>query len=401
MSSKILNKGPLSGVKVLDFSTLLPGPYATMLLADMGAKVLRVESPTRVDLLREMAPKFDERSYAHLTVNRNKDSLALDLKHPKAKSLVESLLTKYDIIIEQFRPGVMAKFGLDYESLKLVNPKLIYCSITGFGQTGPLKDRAGHDINYLALSGLASYSGREETGPVLSGTQAADIAGGSHHAVMAILAAVIERQSSGEGQYLDISMSDAALSLNTMYGASALGEGKDPVCGGELLNGGIFYDYYRTKDNRYFSVGGLEAKFAAGFFAAIERPEWAARANAEPGEQGNLRDDIARLITEKAFDEWRDIFAHIDVCVEPVLTITEASQHAHFNARKMIATAAISSEKNIQQIASPLKFSRYLDRQSIRVGAKLGEHSRKVLLEMGLSDGEIDELIQVKAIGES
>ena len=213
---------PLKGLKVLDFSTLLPGPYATQLLADMGAEVLRVESPTRPDLLKVMPPYVGKGkakvSAAHATINRNKKSIAIDLKHESAKAIVERLLSEYDIVVEQFRPGVMARLGLDYDALKQKQGKLIYCSITGYGQSGPYRDRAGHDINYLALSGLASYAGRRDTGPILSSTQIADIAGGSHHAVMAILAAVIERQVSGEGQYLDISMSDAALALSTMYG---------------------------------------------------------------------------------------------------------------------------------------------------------------------------------------
>lgn len=199
---------PLAGLKILDFTTLLPGPYATQLLADMGAEVLRVESPTRPDLVKLMPPFVGDKSCrvsaAHATLNRNKQSISIDLKHEDAKEIIHKLVREYDVVIEQFRPGVMQRLGLDYNSLKKIQQKLIYCSITGYGQTGPLKDRAGHDINYLALSGLASFSGRKETGPVLSGTQIADIAGGSHHAVMAIMAAHIQRMTTNEGQYLDI-----------------------------------------------------------------------------------------------------------------------------------------------------------------------------------------------------
>ncbi|KZZ35035.1 CaiB/BaiF CoA-transferase family protein, partial [Oleiphilus sp. HI0117] len=253
---------PLKGIKILDFTTLLPGPYATQLLADMGAEVVRVESPTRPDLLKLLPPMVGKVSASHASVNRNKKTIAVDLKHESAKEIVHKLVSEFDIVIEQFRPGVMARLGLDYEALVKFQSKLIYCSITGYGQTGPLKDRAGHDINYLALSGLASFSGRKETGPTLSATQVADIAGGSHHAVMAILAAVIERASTGKGQHLDISMSDAALALNTMFGANALVSGKDPACGEEMLNGGLFYDYYQTADGKYISVGSLEPNFA-------------------------------------------------------------------------------------------------------------------------------------------
>ena len=202
---------PLKGIKILDFSTLLPGPYATQLLADMGAEVLRIESPTRPDLVKFMPPMLGKGkgkvSAVHACLNRNKQCMAIDLKSAEAEEIVHKLVKEYDIVIEQFRPGVMKRLGLDYESLKKAQPKLIYCSITGYGQTGPLKNKAGHDINYLALSGLASYSGRKETGPVLSGTQIADIAGGSHHAVMAIQAAIIQRSVNETGQYLDVSMS--------------------------------------------------------------------------------------------------------------------------------------------------------------------------------------------------
>jgi alpha-methylacyl-CoA racemase len=208
---------------VLDFSTLLPGPFASLLLADMGAEVLRIESPTRMDLLRVLPPHDRGVSASHAYLNRNKRSLALDLKQPEALEIVRQLVAEYDIVLEQFRPGVMERLGLGYEALKAINPKLIYVSITGYGQTGPYKDRAGHDINYLALSGVASYTGRQDSGPVPLGVQLADVGGGSLHAVVGLLAAVIARQHSGLGQYLDVSMTDCAFSLNAMAGAGLLG----------------------------------------------------------------------------------------------------------------------------------------------------------------------------------
>ena len=327
--------GPLSQIKVLDFSTLLPGPYATMLMADMGAQVTRIESPKRPDLLRITPPMHGEMSYAHLMINRNKRSVAMDLKHPQARGVISELVKSADVVVEQFRPGVMARLGLDYESLKKVNPRLIYCSITGYGQTGPMKDKAGHDINYLALSGIASYSGTQDTGPVLSGTQIADIAGGSHHAVMAILAAVIERYGSGKGQYLDISMSDAAFALNTMFGAASLATGEDTCLGDSILNGGSFYGYYLTADGRYLSVGALEPQFAEAFFSALGHPEWLALAALPPGKQIELIDMVAKVIVTKSLAHWLSVFAELDACVEGVLTINEAASHPHFIARNM------------------------------------------------------------------
>ena len=351
--------GPLCGLKILDFSTLLPGPYCTLLLADMGADVLRIESLGRPDLVRNMPPFIESGvSAAHAYLNRNKKSLALDLKKPEAVTIVKQLVNDYDIVIEQFRPGVMDRLGLGYKVLKTVNSRLIYCAVTGYGQTGPFRERAGHDINYLALSGLASYSGRDNTGPVLSGTQIADIAGGSHHAVMGVLAAVIERQRSGEGQFIDISMSDCAFALNTIFGAGSLISGSSPQAGEEMLNGGIFYDYYQTRDGRWLSVGSLEPKFAQGFFAAIGYPEWTERTMVRDAmAQKKLKKDIGAVIRARDFDEWKSMFNVMDVCVEPVLTVQEAAEHPHFQARGMVANVPATDAGSLQQIALPLKFS--------------------------------------------
>ncbi len=381
---------PLKGIKVLDFSTLLPGPYATQLLADMGAEVLRVESPTRPDLLRLMPPRVGKVSAAHASLNRNKKSIALDLKHEAAKAIIHRLVAEYDIVIEQFRPGVMQRLGLDYASLNRLQPKLIYCSVTGYGQTGSLKDRAGHDINYLALSGLASFSGRRDTGPVLSATQIADIAGGSHHAVMAILAAVIERSSSGKGQYLDISMSDAALALSTFFGANALASGKDPQCGEEMLNGGLFYDYYLTADAKYISVGCLEPDFAKSVLNTLGLSQWLGKIVDRSAEtQKALRQAIAQKIEKHDQAYWNALFSKLDACVEPVLSINEAAAHPHFLERGMITKALDEAGAEIPQINSALPFK---TPEIMRAGRALGADTEQVLKNLGYSDAELQAL---------
>ena len=387
---------PLAGLKVLDFTTLLPGPYATQLLADMGAEVLRIESPTRPDLVKFMPPFVgrgkDKVSAAHATLNRNKKSMTLDLKNDYAKEIVHKLLQEYDIVIEQFRPGVMKRLGLDFPTLQKIQPKLIYCSITGYGQTGPLKDRAGHDINYLALSGLASFSGRAETGPVLSGTQIADIAGGSHHAVMAIMAAVIERSSSGNGQYLDISMSDAALALSTLFGASALASGKDPQYGEEMLNGGLFYDYYETADQRHLSIGSLEPVFAAQLLALLELEDWKDRiADQSLATQQQLKAAISDKIKTQPLSYWQEKFAKVDACVEPVLTMNEAFNHPHFVERGMITEAIDESGTVIKQINSALPF-KDSNSQPYCIGKPLGADTTRIMQSLGYSDEEIEVL---------
>ena len=383
---------PLQGVRVLDFSTLLPGPYATQLLADMGADVLRVEAPNRPDLLKLMPPMAGKVSAAHATINRNKRSLALDLKKPEAKEIIERLLADYDVVVEQFRPGVMARLGLDYESLKAIKPSLIYCSITGYGQTGPYKDRAGHDINYLALSGLASYSGRKNTGPVLSATQVADIAGGSHHAVMSILAALYARSNSGEGAYLDVSMADAALTLNTMFGAGALASGRDPMLGAEMLNGGLFYDYYETSDEQYVSVGSLEPNFAMALLQALGLPDWLNKiADQRPETQSALRAAIATKFKAEDYAHWVKAFASLDACVEPVLSVNQAVEHPQFKAREMLLDAELESGEKVRQIASALPFER---RESVTAGVSLGAQTIEVLNNLGYSAEQIENLKQ-------
>ncbi|USD21205.1 CaiB/BaiF CoA transferase family protein [Microbulbifer variabilis] len=390
---------PLQGLRILDFTTLLPGPYATMLLADMGAEVLRIESPNRPDMLRGLPPMIDSEdpvSAAHATINRNKKSLALDLKSHEAKKIIEKLLSEYDIVIEQFRPGVMDKLGFGYEDLSDIRTDIIYCSITGYGQDGPLKMRAGHDINYLALSGLASYSGRQSSGPNLSGMQVADIAGGSHHAAMAILAAVYHRQQTGSGGYIDISMTDCAYALNAICGASALANGGDPKVEMELLNGGSYYDYYRTADDRYLSVGSLEPQFAEAFFQGIGHPDWMVRV-LESDQQESLKQDISEVIQQRKLSEWINIFSDLDACVEPVLNFSEATESKLFKERQMVVNAKTKSDSPLLQINTPFKFNGKKNIQH-QAGSKLGADSRSLLSSLGFNTEDIDRLIAQKVI---
>ncbi|MDP9031159.1 MAG: CoA transferase, partial [Pseudomonadota bacterium] len=330
--------GPLASLKVLDFSTLLPGPFASLLLADMGAEVLRIESPTRMDLLRVLPPHDQGVSASHAYLNRNKRSLALDLKQVEAVAIVRQLVADYDIVLEQFRPGVMERLGLGYEALKAINPKLIYVSITGYGQTGPYKDRAGHDINYLALAGIASYTGRQDSGPLPLGVQLADVGGGSLHAVIGLLAAVIARQHSGVGQYLDVSMTDCAFSLNAMAGAGYLACGVEPAWENQVLNGGSFYDYYRSREGRWLSVGSLEPAFMQQLCTALGRPELAAMGlSPKPEQQKALKLALQVEFEKRSFDELCELFAGIDACVEPVLNLSEAVEHPQLKARELVS----------------------------------------------------------------
>ncbi|WP_460135524.1 CaiB/BaiF CoA transferase family protein [Pseudomonas sp. S1_E04] len=389
--------GPLASLKVLDFSTLLPGPFASLMLADMGADVLRIESPTRMDLLRVLPPHDGGTSASHAYLNRNKRSLALDLKQVEALEIVRALVKDYDIVLEQFRPGVMERLGLGYEALKAINPRLIYVSITGYGQTGPYKDRAGHDINYLALAGVASYTGRQDSGPLPLGVQLADVGGGSLHAVVGLLAAVIARQQSGVGQYLDVSMTDCSFSLNAMAGAGYLACGVEPGWGNQVLNGGSFYDYYRSRDGRWMSVGSLEPAFMQRLCAAFGRPELAAL-GLNPARQQALKQALQVEFEKRSFEELCELFARVDACVEPVLNLSEAVEHPQLKARGLVTQVPRGDGSTQAQLACPLKFSEGLP-EPRHMGAAVGAHSDEVLAALGLSAQRIAELRRAKVVG--
>ncbi|WP_411388969.1 CaiB/BaiF CoA transferase family protein [Pseudomonas sp. MPB23] len=390
--------GPLASLKVLDFSTLLPGPFASLMLADMGAEVLRIESPTRMDLLRVLPPHDQGTSASHAYLNRNKRSLALDLKQPEALEIVHALVKDYDIVLEQFRPGVMERLGLGYEALKAINPRLIYVSITGYGQTGPYKDRAGHDINYLALAGVASYTGREYSGPLPLGVQLADVGGGSLHAVVGLLAAVIARQNSGVGQYLDVSMTDCTFSLNAMAGAGYLACGVEPERESHVLNGGSFYDYYRSRDGRWMSVGSLEPAFMQQLCAALGRPELAGQGlSPSPEAQKALKLALQVEFEKRSFEELCALFAGVDACVEPVLRLSEAVEHPQLKARELVSQVPRADGTTQAQIACPLKFSEGLP-EPRHIGAAVGAHSDEVLGELGFSPQQISELRRARVI---
>lgn len=388
--------GPLASLKVLDFSTLLPGPFASLMLADMGAEVLRIESPTRMDLLRVLPPQDRGTSASHAYLNRNKRSLALDLKRAQALEIVRELVKDYDIVLEQFRPGVMERLGLGYEALKAINPRLIYVSITGYGQTGPYKDRAGHDINYLALAGVASYTGRRDSGPLPLGVQLADVGGGSLHAVVGLLAAVIARQQSGVGQYLDVSMTDCSFSLNAMAGAGYLACGVEPERESHVLNGGSFYDYYRSRDGRWMAVGSLEPAFMQQLCEALGRPELAAQ-GLKPEQQPALKQALQVEFEKRSFQQLCELFAGVDACVEPVLTLSEAVAHPQLKARALVSQVPRGDGSSQAQIACPLKFSEGLPAPR-HIGVAVGAHSDEVLAELGLSPQRISELRSSKVI---
>ncbi|WP_057912216.1 CaiB/BaiF CoA transferase family protein [Peribacillus muralis] len=358
----------LNSLKVLDFSTLLPGPFATLMLADLGADVLKVERP-------ETGDSWGVDQY----LNRSKKSITLDLKQPESIESVKKLVQEYDIVVEQFRPGVMERLGLGYEALKRINPKVIYCSITGYGQTGPYKDRAGHDINYLSIAGLSGYSGTKKEGPAKNGTQIADLAGGSLHAVIGILSAVVYRAKTGFGQALDISMTDCSFAMNAISAPLHLQGGLELEPEELMLNGGSFYDFYKTKDGRYFSIGSLEPRFKRALCDAIGIPELYEMSMASDKASGvAFKQALQKAFLAKDFEQWQKIFADSDACAEPVLTFAEAADHPQLKQRGMIVEVPDDQGNLQKQIACPIKSSVFTPDYK-HTGRKPGQNNAEIL----------------------
>jgi alpha-methylacyl-CoA racemase len=386
--------GPLKGLKILDFTTLLPGPYATMTLADLGADVLTIVSSSRPDLTALWPPFIQgtDISAAAAMLGRGKRSMTLNLKDPRAAAIVKKLIVEYDILIEQFRPGVMRRLGLDYETLRRTNPALIYCSLTGYGQTGPMQNRAGHDINYLSRAGVMSYSGRKGVGPTLTGMQIADVASGSNNAIIGILASVIHRQKNNEGQHVDVSMTDGILAFNTFAAAAFFADGRQPGYETEVLNGGSFYDFYETKDGAYLSFGGLEPQFFSAFCDGIGRPDLIPGGVAPP-KISAAKEEVKAIIKTKTRDEWVALFSKVDACVEPVLSLSEALGDPQTLARNMIVETPIDGGKTVRQINHPIHFSA-TPPECGASGLPAGAATKETLRGLGYQEAEIEEFVK-------
>lgn len=387
--------GPLTGLRILDFTGLIPGPMATLYLADMGAEVVKIVSPSRPDAITLQPPFLPgSKISANLAyLGRNKRSLSLNLKDQRARAIVHKLIMHYDILIEQFRPGVMAQLGLDYETLRQVNPALIYCSVTSYGQTGPLAGKAGHDINYMARSGIMSYSGRKGEGPAPFGTFIADLASGTANSIIGILVAVISRNKNGQGQYIDISMTDGAVALNNVYAASCLVDGASPDFAGTMFNGGSLYDFYETRDGEYMSVGSLEPKFSAAFYKAMGRPDLISPDGLLPKNIGEIKKEIQTIFKTKTRDEWIEIFSTIDACVEPVLNVQEALNNEQMKQRGMIVDVGLPQGGSVSQPALPIKFSAFTPEYK-QAGVPAGSNTEEIMRELGYTEDQIAQMAQ-------
>lgn len=369
---------PLQSIRVLDLSRLLPGPFCTMLLADFGAEVIKIEAPELGDYARQYEPKIDENSVMYHSLNRNKKSVTLDLKTDEGKDQFLQMVGKADVVVESFRPGVMKRLGLDFPVLEKINPRLIYCAISGYGQTGPYAEMPGHDINYISFAGLLELMGEKDGKPIVPAVQVADLAGGAYPAVTGILLALLEREKSGKGQFIDISMMDGVISLLQSTLPNYLMKNIPSKRGEQMLSGGLAcYEVYQTKDGRWLAVGALEMKFWRVFCQKIGKPEWIALLN-EPDEvQYKLKHDIQTVMYTKTLAEWMDIFEDAEACVSPVLNFAELVNHPQVQARKMFE--AIEQDGiPVKHIGIPIKLSRTPGK--IRAAApKLGEHTEYYL----------------------
>ena len=371
----------LQGIRVLDLSRLLPGPFLTMILADMGADVIKVEDPNLGDYMRAFPPAKGGVGGRYLAVNRGKRSMVLDLKQAAGRDALLAMVEKADVVVESFRPGVMAKLGLAYEVLAARNPKIIMCSISGYGQTGPYTHRAGHDLDYIALAGVLAMTGPARGGPQMPGVQIADLAGGALWSATAILGALVGRHRTGKGAHLDISMTEGALALV----ASELGNldcGAKPTRGVETLNGGLAcYGVYRTKDERYLAVGALEPKFWLALNAAIGRPPVAAELIGSPADQARIRGELADIFLQKTAAEWHAVLAPHDCCVEIVTELDELPSHPLHAAREVFFEIDGGPGVGpIMQVRTPVGRP-----AKTSPPPKHGEHTAEVLAEYGVT----------------
>lgn len=329
---------PLEGLTILDFSTLLPGPLATFMLAEAGATVIKIERPEGDDM-RSFPPHLGKTSAPFAVLNGGKRGLSVDLKTQEGREVVARLAESADILMEQFRPGVMDRLGLGYEALRALNPRLIYCSISGYGQSGPRAQEAGHDINYQAVTGLLSLAPGTPGSPATPASLVADIAGGAMPAVFNILLALRQRDCTGEGCRLDIAMADAMFTFAWFGLAEGHATGRFPGSQENMLAGGSpRYGLYATRDGRFLAVGALEQKFWDTFGEAIALPRSLRDDGSDPGA---TRVEVARLIAGRNASEWRAVFEGLNCCCTLVASLEEASRDPHFVARGLFQARAV------------------------------------------------------------
>ncbi len=387
---------PLAGLRVLDLSRLLPGPFATMVLADLGADVVRVEPLDGGDWLRDMTPPGGGDAGAFHALNRNKRSVAIDLRRPEGAAAFLRLARGADAVVESFRPGVLDRLGVGYEALRRENRRIVLCSISGYGQDGPYAQRAGHDLDYCAIAGVLATNGAPDA-PRPLGVQVADVAGGAWPAAAGVLAALVGRDRTGEGAHVDVSMTEGALAMLALPLGLAFSRGRPITRGEELLDGGAAcYGVYRTKDERFVALGALEPKFFRAFCVAAGRSDLAPRQH-EDGR--GPREELEALFASRTLDEWTAFAAEHDVCLAPVLEGDEPRANPQLAAREAFVDVPLPRSGGVlPAVATPIRI-RGASRPLARPGPEAGEHTDLVLLESGFTRGEIAELRAAGIVG--
>ncbi|HYI81460.1 MAG TPA: CaiB/BaiF CoA-transferase family protein [Thermoleophilaceae bacterium] len=391
----------LSDVRVLDLSRLLPGGFCSLLLADFGAEVLKVEDTGMGDYIRWAPPYYEgaddtAKSALYLSLNRNKRSARIDLKQEQGREVLLRLVREYDVVLESFRPGVLDRLGVGYERMRAENPGLVYCAITGYGQDGPYRDRAGHDMNYLGLVGLLGLTGERGGPPVQAAGQIADLGGGALMAAFGIMAALRERDRSGEGQLVDVSMADGALSWLAMVAGKFFADGVTPGRGDlELAGKYLCYRPYACSDGDV-SLGALEPKFWQAWCNGVGRDDLVERQFDPPGSDAHA--EVERIFASRSRAEWEAFAAEHDCCLEPVLGLDEALDSALVRAREMVVELdQPGAEKPVRQLGVPVKLSRTPGGVHAP-GPALGEHTHEVLAALGYSDEQVAALEEAGAV---
>ena len=401
-----MSERPLSNVRVLDLTRLLPGGFCSLLLADLGADVVKVEDTGGGDYVRWAPPYYGSdagqalgtRSALYLALNRGKRSIRVDLKSEAGRDAFLRLVPRCDVVLESFRPGVLDRLGVGYETLRQINPRIVYCAITGYGQSGPNASRAGHDMNYLGLVGLLGLTGEPGGRPIQSAGQIADVGGGALMAAFGVMAALWERERSGEGQLVDVSMTDGALSWLAMVAAAYFCDGQVPRRGeGQLTGGFVCYYPYEAADG-WVTCGALEPKFWAAFCNGVGRPDLVEKQFERPG--SDAWREIADLFRSRTRDDWRAFNDRHDAMIEPILDLDEALDSELVRAREMLVEVEQPGIGPVRLLGQPVKLSR-TPADDTRPAPALGEHTEEVLDEAGFGGDEIAALIDGGAVAGS
>lgn len=389
---------PLEGIKVLDLSRLAPGPFCTMILGDLGADIIKVEGPREGRLAMVVAVEDEERAIAYNALERNKRSIVLNLKFEEGRQIFYRLAEGADVIVEGFRPGVVKRLGVDYDTVKEVNPRIVYCSLTGYGQDGPYNNLVGHDINYISIGGALGIMGIADGPPTIPSNLVADYAAGGMNAAIGILAALMAREKTGRGQYVDIGMADGVVSLMAHTLTRFYPSGEVPQRGNDMLTGGWpAYNVYEAKDGKYVSIGCLEPWFYENLCRALGREDFIPHQGAT-GEKGEeIFSTFRQIFRTKTRDEWFDFLRQWDICVGKVYQLDELATDPQLVHRNMIVELDHPKFGKVKQAGISIKLSETPG--SIRsLGPLLGQHTEEVLLDLGYTKERIEELRKQGAI---